>query len=254
MKRNLFLTVVVCLFFTFPASAQVFIKVDESAIEAIFENNQLRTNFPLEISSVSANVKMRLEVLDAQDNPAAIGETSQILKRGRHNLPIFLNFGATENAENLPWKRLRYTVLTENSNSPAASNIIALSEIMPEVFELQVSAPPNIFAGMNFRAHVLALQPFTRQPIKNVEISGNLTLELDTNADEDELVIKAKGKTNDEGFVSLDFKIPANLKLDDGEIKIKGVKNGIVRETDQSLDIADDAFLYLTTDNRFALF
>lgn len=248
MKTKLILTFFSSFFAVLSISAQVFVKVDESAIKVAFENNQLRTNFPVEISAASANIKIKLEVLDAQDNPAAIGETSQNLKRGRHNLPIFLNFSATENAENLLWKRLRYTVLTENSASPAASNIIALSEIMPEVFELQVSAPPNIFAGMNFRAHVLALHPFTRQPIKNVEVSGNLTLELDTDADEDELVIKVKGKTNDEGFVSLDFKIPANLKLDDGEIKIKGEKNGIIRETHESLEIADDAFLYLTTD------
>jgi hypothetical protein len=237
----------VCLFFALSAQAQVFVKVDESGIKAFFENNQLKINFPAEISATSANVKIRLEILDAQDNQVAIGEISQSLKRGRHNLPIFLSFGKQENAENLLWQRLRYTIFTEKSDA-AASNIIALSEIMPEVFELQVSAPPSIFAGMNFRAHVIALHPFTRQPIKNVEINGDLSLELDTDDENDELVLKAKGKTNNDGFVSLDFKIPANLKLDDGEIKIKGEKNGIIRETDEFLDIADDAFLYLTTD------
>lgn len=247
MKRKLILTVFFSLLATLTATAQVFLKVNESETKANFENNQLQINLVVENSASAMNAKVKLEVLDAQDNVLALSETSQNLRRGKQNLPISLAFGANAETNDLLWKRLRYTISPENS-AVAISNIVSLSEIMPEVFELQISAPERIFAGMNFRAHILALHPFTKKPIKNVEISGDLELELDTDADETELVIKAKGKTNDEGFASLDFKIPSSAKLDDGEIKIKGIKNGIVREADEFLETSVEAFVYLNTD------
>ena len=74
------------------------------------------------------------------------------------------------------------------------------------------------------------------------------------NSDEDELKISSNGKTNDEGFATLDFEIPPNAKLEygnyNGEIEIKGEKNGVVREADEDLEITADAFVYLTRTNR----
>jgi hypothetical protein len=226
-------------------SAQVFLKVNESETKANFENNQLQTNLVVENSASALNARVKLEVLGAEDNVLASSETLQSLRRGKQSLSIPLTFGANADTGELLWKRLRYTISPENS-AVSISNIVSLSEIMPEVFELQISAPEKIFAGMNLRAHILALHPFTKKPIKNVEISGEL--ELDTESDETELVVKGKGRTNDEGFASLDFKIPANAKLDDAEIKIKGVKNGIVRTADESLETSVQAFVYLNTD------
>ncbi len=67
--------------------------------------------------------------------------------------------------------------------------------------------------------------------------------------DDDELKITAKGKTNDEGFATLDFQIPQNAKLDDdGEITIKGEKNGVTREAKEDLDAATESFVYLNLD------
>lgn len=247
MKTKLIAAIFFSLFVVLTANAQVFLKVNESETKANFENNQLLTNLAIENSANAVNAKVKLEILDAQDNVLTFSETAQTVRRGKQNLQIPLTFNSNADTNELLWKRLRYTISPENS-AASISNIVSLSEIMPEVFELQISAPEKIFAGMNLRAHVLALHPFTKKPIKNVEISGDLELELDTDSDEDKLVVKAKGKTNDEGFASLDFKIPANAKLDDGEIKIKGIKNGIVREADEDLDVTTEAFVYLNTD------
>ncbi len=116
---------------------------------------------------------------------------------------------------------------------------------MPEIFDLRISAPERIFAGMNLRAHVVATHPLTKKPIKNVAISGEISLETG----DDRLKIAARGKTNDEGFATLDFQIPANAKLDgDGEITITGEKNGIWREAENDLDAAADSFIYINTD------
>lgn len=150
--------------------------------------------------------------------------------------------------DKLLWYRLRYTV--SQSGSPnSITNTVAISEIMPEIFELQVTAPGNVFAGMNLRAHVLAIHPYTKKPIGNVDVSGKLQLELDTDNDEDELNIAVRGRTNAEGIATLEFKIPAGTKLDyDADLTIEGSKSGITRTAEADLEIARDAFVYLYTD------
>lgn len=245
MKTRIILTILISIFSALNISAQVFLKIDENETKATFEANKLQTNLAVENSASKLSANVKLEILDAQDKVLAATETSQNLGRGKQNLQISLAFDQSEDASELLWKRLRYTISAGNSS---ISNIVSLSEIMPEVFELQISAPEKIFAGMNFRAHVLALHPLTKKPIKNVEISSDLELEFDTDADDDELVVKAKGKTNDEGFVSLEFQIPADKKLDDGEITIKGVKNGIERIADENFELSTESFVYVNTD------
>lgn len=247
MNTKIAQIVLLNLFLTTITYSQVFLKVNESETKAFFENNRLQINLAVENSATALTSKIKLEVLDDKDNVLTSAEIEKNLRSGKQNLPFSLAFSSTEDADELLWKRLRYTIFNDNS---AVSNIVSLSEIMPEIFELQISAPEKIFDGMNLRAHVIALHPFTKQPIKNVEITGDLQLDLDVDADKDELILNAKGKTNDEGFVSLDFKIPRDTKLDDysHELKIKGSKNGITRDAEDDLDYSPDSFVYLNTD------
>jgi len=248
MKTKIILAVFLSLLFALAANAQVFLKVNEAETKATFENNRLQTSLALEnTANVQVPVRVRLEILDADDNVLALSETGHKLFRGKQNLTIPVDFSPEAKTDELLWKRLKYTVAAENSND-SVSSVVSLSEIMPEVFELQISAPEKIYAGMNLRAHVLALHPVTRKPVKNVEISADAEIDIETDADEDEIHVKSKGKTNDEGFVLLEFKIPEKIKIEDGDLTIKGTKNGIVREASEDLDAPTDAFLYLNTD------
>lgn len=236
------------LFFTSAANAQVFLKVNEAETKATFENNQLQTSLVVESAADSPlPARLKLEVLDADDRILAVSETGHKLTRGKQNLQVPVTFDAAAKTDELLWKRLRYTVSVENADA-SLSNIVSLSEIMPEVFELQVSAPEEVYAGMNLRAHVVALHPFTRKPVKNVEISGEVEVDVETGEEEKEFTIKATGRTNAEGFASLEFRLPDKGRIDDGDLRIKGVKNGIVREANEDLDEATEALLYLNTD------
>jgi len=242
--------VVLCLvcFFAVQTSAQTLLKVNEAETQAVFQANLLQTNLVLENQSNGFAGKVRLEILDADDRVLANSETTHTIKRGRQTLPVALGFTQAQAIDNLLWFRLRYAVAQENS-SLSTSGIVSLSEIMPELFELQISAPENVYAGMRLRAHVLALHPLTKKPIKNVTVTGEISLDLDTEADEDELKITAKGKTDDEGFLTLDFEIPSSANLDsDGEITIKGEKNGVTREASEDLDVSAGARVYLNLD------
>ncbi|MDQ3087446.1 MAG: MG2 domain-containing protein, partial [Acidobacteriota bacterium] len=244
MKGKFSLAVVVCLFLVGFVNAQNNVRVNEMETQAVFLANQLNTNLIVENSAQSFLGQIRLEVLDADDKILAQSETVETIKRGKHGLPIPLSFTQTQVADNLLWYRLRYAIRRENSPI-VTSGIVSLSEIMPELFELQISASEKVFAGMRFRAHILALHPLTKKPIKNVNITGEVLLDLD----EDELKINAVGKTNGEGFATLDFEIPQTAKLDDdGKIIIKGEKNGITREAKEDLDIPTESFVYLNLD------
>jgi len=248
MKGKFSLAVVVCLFLISIAQAQNSLRINESEIKAIFASNQLQVDFVAENPSQSFPAKIRLEVLDVDDKILAQVETTETFKRGRQTVKIPLDFAQKQANDNLLQYRLRYSIVRENSSN-SASGIVSLSEIMPELFELQITAAENVYAGMKLRAHVLAVHPLTKKPVKNVSVAGEVSLDLDVETDEDELKINAIGKTNDEGFITLDFEIPDGAKLDDdGEIKITGVKNGITREAEEDLDVAADARVYLTLD------
>ena len=238
-----------CLFSAAETAAQMYLKISETEIKAVFTGTQLQVDLPFENPARVSAANVRLEILDAEDKILAESVTLQNIRNRRAVVRISLVFNQKQDAENLLWKRLRYTVAPENS--PAAlSGIVSLSEIMPEIFELQISAPENVFAGTNLRAHVLAVHPLTKKPIKNVEISGAVELELETDADADEIIVKANGKTNGEGLATLDFVIPKNITLDDccNYLKIKGAKNGVLREAREQFETSVGATVYLNTD------
>lgn len=250
MKMKIIAAVFLGLFFALAANAQVFLKVDEAQTKATYVENQLKIDLAVENSATNLRANLKLEILDAEENVLGASESTQNLKTGRQLLPVAVAFSQKTDVTELLWKRFRYTLTPENS-AASVSNIVSLSEIMPEVFELQVSAPEHIFAGMTLRAHVLAIHPLTEKPIKDVEITGELEIDLDDDSEKDEIAVKARGKTNGDGYATLEFRIPANIKIDEccSDLDIKGEKNGIVREADQDFDEdSRSAFVYLNTD------
>ena len=195
MWRMFSVIVVVCLvcLLAVQSKAQTFLKVSEAEMRAVVQANRLQTNLVLENQAQGFAGKVRLEILDADDQILAASETTHAIKSGRQTLQIPLAFMPAQ-AANLPWYRLRYAVTQENS-SLSTGGIVSLSEIMPELFELQISASENVFAGMRLRAHVLAFHPLTKKIIKNVDVTGEISLDLETKKDEDKLKIVAKGRT-----------------------------------------------------------
>jgi len=246
MRAILSLLVFVCLFAVLTAYSQSSLSVDEGNVSAVLRETQLVIDLPMQSRSRVRSVDIRLEILDENDKLIAAGDLKQALNAGSQVAQIPLTL-AQMNLDKILWYRLRYSVSQPDSPNVVA-NTVALSEIMPEIFELQVTAPENVFAGMNVRAHVLAIHPYTKKPVRNVDISGTVELDLDTEDDNDELNLNVKTRTDADGIATLDFKIPADARLDDGEIIIEGSKNGIIRKADADLDVSADSFVYLYTD------
>src|SRR5687767_4314877 len=144
MKKNFSLSIFVCLFLAISIFAQNNLRVDETKTTAVFEANRLNINLAIENPLRAFSSKVSLEVLDEEDKILAKSETVKNLKSGGQIQIFQLDFSQMPDAENLLWHRLRYSVLRENS-SVSTSGIIALSEIMPELFELQITAPEKVF-------------------------------------------------------------------------------------------------------------
>jgi hypothetical protein len=225
MRQKFLLVVVVFFVCLFSASAQT---VSESESSIVFSDKTANVSIVIVNQGEKFDGPVELELLDGESKVRANITQNLTVKKGRETYKIALPIGDLLQTEEdkIAWFRLRYRVGNQ-------AGIIALSGLLKDVFELRIAAGESVLSGMNYRVRVRSLQPFTKSPVKDVKLEGELTFDLDTDKDEDELKIKATGETDDEGFAVLDFKIPENAKLDDdGDLKITGRKNGIVREFD----------------------
>ncbi len=142
MKVKFSLAVSVCLFLVSIVSAQTFLKISEAETQAFFLQNQLQTNLAIENTARNFPARIQLEILDAEDKIIAQNETLKNIKNGKQILQIPLNFAQKQAADNLLYYRLRYAITSDNGST---NGIVSLSEIMPEIFELQVSASDKDF-------------------------------------------------------------------------------------------------------------
>ncbi len=252
MKREFSLLVVVCLFLAGFAQAQTSLKVLEAETKAFSSANKLQINLAIESDfRQKTQAKIRLEILDANDKIIAQKDSTATFQRGKNTVSISLPLAKEAEVDDLLWRRLRYSV---EANGTSAKGFISLSEIMPELFELRVAASEEIYAGMKYQARVRAFHPITYTPISDVEISAELTLDVETpdEDDDDEIIIKSSGKTDEEGFALLEFQIPPNIKFSDnysGEIEVKGRKSGLTGKADDNLDTEENKIsIYFMTD------
>jgi hypothetical protein len=222
MRTKLFPLLAVCFVCLFSASAQT---VFEKESSLVFGEKSAQALLVVENPGARFDTKVELEIFDTKDQIRARQTQNLRLEKGKKTYKISFPTGGWRAAEDekIDWFRLHYRI-------GAAQGFISFSELVKDVFELRVAASEMIFAGSTQRVRVRAVHPATNAPIKNVKIEGEIEIELDTEADEDELIVKADGETDADGFAVLDFKIPGNLKLDDADLSVTGRKNGIVRE------------------------
>ncbi len=235
----LFVTLLVCFY---SAGAQ---SVIESESRVILQGSSAK--FSLAIENLGRSLTSRIELALIDEKDQILAETAQFLliKPGKAEYKIAMPLGVLLKGgdESLPWYRLRYVFAGK-------TGFISLSELLKDIFELRIAAAENIFPGMRYRVRVRAIQAFTKQPVKGVQIDGELKLDLETDDDDDELKLTGGGKTDGDGFAILDFDIPAGVKLDyRSEIKITGTKDGIIREIEEDLEENDsNGSVFLTAD------
>src|SRR6185369_927192 len=187
MRYKIFPLFVIVLVCAFSATAQTVVESESSVVLG-----DKTANVSLVIDSPKASdSRIELELLDQNDQVRARSADSARIKVGKKVYKLTVPIGdlLKKADDEIAWYRLYYRI-GQNAG------IISLSELMKDIFDLRAAVAENVYAGMNYRVRVRTLHPFTKQPVKNVEVQGDLELDLDTDADEDELHIKAAAKTN----------------------------------------------------------
>jgi len=125
------------------------------------------------------------------------------------------------------------------------ADIMAVSRLTPDVFELRLLSSELGVAGKPLHAIVLAAHPVTSQPVAGAAVDA--TLVVDTQSGQ--RTAKASLRTNLRGLAIFDLAVPADTKQNSsGEIKIVGRRAGLSAEMTGSVQFYDLINLRVSTD------
>ncbi|MEQ1643540.1 MAG: MG2 domain-containing protein, partial [Pyrinomonadaceae bacterium] len=226
----------------FSATAQTMI---ESESRAVFAETTAELSLVIESKEKRNEQRLQTEFLAPDGKIIASSAQDLRIDVGKKTYKIRIPIGSlmSEAGENISWYRMRYRL----ANS---EGIVSVSELLSDDFELRASAFARVVPGESMMVRVRALNPFTEKAVKDVIVNVAVEIDLTSDSDDDKLKLQATSRTNGNGIATLEFKIPEGVKPDgDGEIKITGQKNGVVRKIDEDLD--DQTLrgsVYLTTD------
>lgn len=215
-------------------------KVSESHTRILFDKRAAEVMLAVENSTGEAlNTSIELVVLDPRNNVTAKADQNQAIGAGNQKLRLplpfyFSNLDEDERNE-LLWYRLRYRI---KEASPAASTIatgiISFSEITPDIFDLRVATSQVVREKDRLLARVQASHPLTRQPAANVQLDGEIILNVDGDK---KTTLRSFKTTDSNGLALLEFVIPPlfpqlryNVRAEDAQLHVTGKRGGIVAE------------------------
>lgn len=239
MRRMVLLLFVMVLVCVFSAAGQ---RLVESGSRILFKDRIAELTLVVEGERVSQDRKVEVAFVDPTGAEYAPFSQWIRIEPGKKEYKLtmptgaFLQVGGYE----LPWYRLRYKI-------GDIGGIVSLSELMGDDFDLRAASFARVVPGQPMKVRVRALNPFTDRPVKDVAVTIDLAIDVDA---KDDVHVKATGRTNGDGFLAVDLRIPENIKLDgDPEITIIGQKNGSIRKIEEDLDDEEEyGTVFLTAD------
>jgi hypothetical protein len=240
------------LFLSQVSTAHFELRVNEAATRLFLKDLAPEVSLVVENgSNDSMRALVRLELLAPNNKVSATSERKVDLKSGTQKLPFTLplkTHDLTPDEESqVLWYRLHYRITPENTepNTDAVDGFISLSEITPELFDLQVVGPRSIIPGKAYTPRVRAVHPLTRCPFKDVQVKGLITATDDDNHD---ISLTSSALTDAEGFANLNFKLPLNLDEDDIEVNIEGTLGLITVQAKKDLNLSNRPKMFVSTD------
>ncbi|HUF05576.1 MAG TPA: alpha-2-macroglobulin family protein [Aridibacter sp.] len=219
--------------------------IDEDGSRATFGEDGLTITFAANSETGGFETRLTVELIDA--NGVVRSRSSEFVRvsKGLAEYSATLPVGnASESArEDLVWYRVRYRF-------GAAHGIVSLSQLLTDFFEVSVAATTIIRPGQKFSARISTNEPFAKRPVEGVEIKAVLRLVLDADEEEDELRIERSAVTDKNGYVNLEFEIPAGVVIDwVDDFKVTASKDGYVREVEADMEsFGNGETVFLTAD------
>src|SRR5262245_46648297 len=190
MRHRMIGLVVVCLF-----SATIFaarysagssgLRVNESATKFSLQKDKAVISLAIENSrSSAAPARIKLELIDPRDAVRATGMIEASIPSGSSVSVVPLvktGKGDSEigdyDVRELLWHRLRYEIAANEPSDKEAdqvSGLISLSEIIPDIFRLLVSAPQEAGKEAKYTIRARTLHPLTGKPIAGVNVEARM--------------------------------------------------------------------------------
>jgi uncharacterized protein YfaS (alpha-2-macroglobulin family) len=251
----LLLFVVVCLLAVRINAARVSPDIDETDIKLLFDDKQTAAVLSIENNTGRAlDASVQVELLTPKDDVFTRSVLSETLRAGANTLhvPLAIRFGVMPNSEQREFLfyRLRYRIAPQAATTPGApaaseavEGIVSLSEITPDIFELNVVAPRKLREGAHYRVRVRAVHPLTARGTKDVRVEGEIDFDDDEQKD-----LKATASTDAEGNAALDFLLPHNVSENDLDLKVTARRGIFQQEVEEDVEFDEAKGLLLTTD------
>ncbi|HZI47644.1 MAG TPA: hypothetical protein VFD75_07580, partial [Pyrinomonadaceae bacterium] len=132
--------------------ASVTIRVDDSAIRVLFDEQGTRVLLPIEVGpGQTLSARIKIELLNSEGTAVVIVQRDHQLTVGRNELTIPIGSwvtGKPGDAQDLLWYRLRYQVMpAAPSQFDKVSSVLSLSQITPDIFALNVASSRTAHEG-----------------------------------------------------------------------------------------------------------
>jgi hypothetical protein len=218
------------------------LRVDEAATRLMFHSDKAEALLAVHNSlprPVAARVT--IDLINELNRSVAKVEREVVLKPGSNTVTAEFQL---EPSRYVLWRRLRYQVATiPASDAGTANGVISLSQICPDIFELNLIKPGITSVGTRYHVRVRAEHPVTFRPIEGVNLLAELVFEGLPSP------LSRKGATDSEGYAVFDFDLPSVVKSD-GEIKLTGTRNGLSAQVEEGVRVDRTIRVSLSTDKN----
>ncbi len=236
---------VVPLLFVPLTGATVTLTVNEFETRVLFEDKQTVVSLVVDNPLPQpTSAIIRVELVDPDNIVRAFGDSEKTLNRDTNTVRIPVSFLAFKDkdpaTEDLVWYRLRYRLTSKSIAFDQVAGVIALGKIAPNIFRLQVFAANFAHERSVYRVRVRAEHPLTATPVANVMVAGAVRFE--------DVELTQEQETGRDGYATLDFKLPGNLELDEGELNITGRRGLLFRKVESEVEISHRVFGVVSTD------
>ncbi len=228
------------------------LRVNEANSRVLLQSDPVGVLLVVENSSREPfKAKVELELLTPTDRVIARSNTLQAIAPGsqtlRLNLPFSISSLQYKEHSQLPWHRLRYRLSNEGSPDAITEGIISLSQMTPDLFELQVAASDVAREGTLYHTRIRAVHPITNKPAANIPVKAEI--KFDENSGN--VKLEASRVTDENGYASLDFRFPqrsAQFQPAEGELRVIATKGAYVVEAKGTVNVDQMLKTLITTD------
>ncbi|HBB96878.1 MAG TPA: hypothetical protein DC054_15980 [Blastocatellia bacterium] len=229
------------------SQAALSLRVNETAVKVLFDEQGTRVVLPIENSLArSVDARIKVEFVDTDNASISAVEKNSRIKPGLNELTVPLTLDMADDTREFLWYRLRYSITpVASSDFDEISNVVSLSQITPDLFDLSIATARKAHAGSSYRLRVKTAHPLTSKPVAGIDIQAQIKFDASNRAG---IVLRQMARTDASGFATVDFQIPRDVADDEGKIEVTASRGVLSRTAEADVEIDRYAQVMVSTD------